>query len=273
VYIAKPFAIDIPGVISMRRTAEEAAAQKRVFHVDYQLTTDPANRDIAARIRRGGLGRLAHIFSGAVGGPWPDPEKAPNIENLLSGWGWISRINLGGDDMLNYDIHILDGVTWALRRHPVSACGASGVFTPRNGDSTDCGGVVYRFEDGVMWTHATQALNNNPWLYNLSADIMGTSATARIGYWGQVSVRGGPEHHVGQVSGSIYQDGAMSNVEQFHRGIAEGDFSNPTADRAAEGTITAILGREAMARKGFLTREELIKENRRLEVDLRGLRE
>jgi hypothetical protein len=36
--------------------------------------------------------------------------------------------------------------------------------------------------------------------------------------------------------------------------------------------LTAILGREAMARKTWLTMDELIAENKKLEVDLRGLK-
>ncbi len=272
-YLAKPFAIDIPGALLMQEVSHKATERKLSFHVDYQLTTDPANLEVAARIRMGGLGRLAHILSGGAGGPWNDPAKMPTIENLLREKGWLTRINLGGDDMLNYDIHILDGVTWAIERHPVSACGSSGIFTPRNGDSTDCGGVVFQFDDGVMWTHVTQALNNNSWIYNLSADIMGVAATARIGYWGQVHVRGGPHHYVGSVSNSIYSDGANANVSEFYRCITESDFSNPMAQRAVEGTITSILGREAMARKKILTRAELIQENKKLEADLRGLKQ
>jgi hypothetical protein len=39
-----------------------------------------------------------------------------------------------------------------------------------------------------------------------------------------------------------------------------------------EGTLTAILGREAAARRRSLTMEELIRENKKLKVDLTGLK-
>jgi hypothetical protein len=61
-------------------------------------------------------------------------------------------------------------------------------------------------------------------------------------------------------------------VARFYRCITQGDFSNPTAARAVDGTITSILGREAMARKCSLTRDELIQENKKLTVDLKGLK-
>ena len=38
-----------------------------------------------------------------------------------------------------------------------------------------------------------------------------------------------------------------------------------------DGTLTGILGREAAARGRYLTMDELVKENKRLEVDLKGL--
>lgn len=267
VYTAKPFAVDVPGVMTM----QAAAKKDRVFLVDYQLPTDGANREVAKRIQEGGLGKLAHIYSGGIGGPWEDPEKGPTIENLLQ-QGFYSRIALCGDDIVSYDIHIVDGVLWAMQKAPVSACGVSSVVRKRHGDTTDCGGVVFQYDDGVIWTHITQALSNNAMLHNLSADIMGENATARIAYWGQVFVRGGDKHYASKSSESIYNDGAAANVAEFYRCITQEDYANVTAQRAVEGTLTTILGREAMARKCFLTREEVVRENRKLEVDLTGLK-
>jgi len=267
VYVAKPFAVDVPGVLAM----QAAAKRDRVFLVDYQLPWDAANGEVAARVRDGGVGKLAHVYSGGTGGPWADPAPRPTIENLLQK-SWLSHICLGGDDIVSYDIHIVDGVVWALEKSPVSACGVSGVVRQRHGDSTDCGGAVFQFEDGTIWTHVTQALSNNPTLLNLSADIMGEAATARMAYWGQVYVRGGEKHYSGTASETIYNDGAQANVAEFYRCITEGDYSNPTADRAVESTLTAILGREAMARKTHLARDDILRENKKLEADLSGLK-
>jgi predicted dehydrogenase len=269
--MAKPIAVDVPGVQTIAASAKKATTKNLCFLVDYQLPSDAANQEIARRIDEGGLGQLAHIYSGGTGGPWKDPKPEATIENLLH-QGWLSRINLGGDDIVSYDIHIVDGVTWVMKKNPVSACGVSGVARQRNGDSTDCGGVVLQYEDGVIWTHITQALRNNSWILNLSADFMGVSATAHIGYWGKVHVRGGTKHYSGIVSESIYNDGIKANVAEFYRCITQDDFSNPTAKRAVDGTITSILGREAMARKCFLTRDELIRENKKLNVNLKGLK-
>lgn len=58
----------------------------------------------------------------------------------------------------------------------------------------------------------------------------------------------------------------------FYASITEGRFENPTVQRAVDGTLTAILGREAAARRRYLTMDELIKENNALEYDLTGLK-
>jgi hypothetical protein len=54
--------------------------------------------------------------------------------------------------------------------------------------------------------------------------------------------------------------------------VVEQHFDDPAVQRAVDGTLTAILGREAALRGVRLTMDELLKENRKLEVDLSGLK-
>ncbi|MCX7827529.1 MAG: Gfo/Idh/MocA family oxidoreductase, partial [Verrucomicrobiae bacterium] len=64
VYVAKPFAVDVPAVFKMQALAKKATAKKLCFLVDYQLPADPANQEVKRRIGEGALGGLAHIYSG-----------------------------------------------------------------------------------------------------------------------------------------------------------------------------------------------------------------
>jgi predicted dehydrogenase len=272
VYMAKPVAVDVPGCLSIGATGKLATQKKLCFLVDYQLPSDPANIEVAGRIREGALGGLAHVQSFGFSGSWPDPPKEPTIENRLRGSVWLSYVALGGDGIVAYDIHIIDGITWVLGKNPVAACGRSRICRPQpHGDRSDCAGVVYEYDDGLLWTHVTQVLDNNPTPASLSANFLGLGASALVEYWGKVYVRGGPKHYVSQ-AGNVYDDGANRNIAAFHRNISEGHFDNPTVRRAVDGTLTAILGREASVRRRYLTLEELLKENKKLEVDLRGLK-
>ena len=272
VYVAKPFALDVPGVFAMQALAQKATEKKLCLLVDYQLPTDPANQEVRQRINENALGGLAHIYSGGQCGMLPDPPVGPTIENLFRR-AWYSHISLSGDLLLLYDIHIIDGITWVTGKRAVAASGYSRIVRPDpHGDRTDCGGVVFELEDGTCWTHMTQMLKNNALHNDLAADLMGSNATAHIAYSGKVFVRGGPKHYSGATSSGIYADGAKANIAEFYRCITEGEFDNPTAHRSVDGHLTAILGREAAARKTRLTMDELIKENRKLEPDLRGLK-
>lgn len=272
VYMAKPFAVDVPSVFAMQALAKKATQKNLCLLVDYQLPTDPANQETKQRIGDGALGGLAHIYSGGTCGPLPDPPVGPTIENLFRR-AWYSHVSLSGDLLLLYDIHIIDGVTWALGKRAVTASGYSRIVRPDpHGDRTDCGGVVFELEDGTCWTHSTQLLQNNAVMYNLEADLMGLKATAHIAYSGKVFIRGGPKHYAGATSSGIYADGAKANIAEFYRCVTEGDFDNPTPHRSVDSHLTAILGREAAARKTRLTMDELIKENKKLDVDLRGLK-
>ncbi len=272
VYIAKPVAVDVPGTLAIGAAGESATKKSRCFLVDYQMPTDPANAEVAQRVRDGGLGGLAHLLSFGMPGAWSDPPKGPTIESRLQKGVWLSDIALSGDSIVSYDIHIIDGLMAVLGKRAVSAVGSSRVCRPQpHGDRTDACGVVFELADGTIWTHVTQSLNNNMDYTTMSASLFGLAATAHIGYSGKAFVRGGDKHYVGNVSGQIYNEGAQRNVAAFHQNIVEGHFENATAQRAVDGHLTALLGREAAARKTRLTMADLIKENRRLEVDLKGL--
>ena len=271
VYIAKPVATDVPGCLAIGAAGKRATQKKQCFLVDYQLPTAPANIEVAKRIWDGGLGKLAHVQSIGFSGPWSDPPRQKTIANLLRGGAWLSSVALSGDSIVSYDIHSIDGALWVLRQRPVAASGASRICRPKpNGDYRDATAVVYELPDGVLWTHRGQSLKNNEDSV-LLATFHGVKANAQVNYWGKVFVRGGPKHYVGKVN-SLYDQGAKHNIAAFHQNIVEEQFENPTVRRAVDGTLTAILGREAAARRARLTMDELLKENKKLEVNLEGLK-
>jgi myo-inositol 2-dehydrogenase / D-chiro-inositol 1-dehydrogenase len=273
VYMAKPVAVDVPGCLAVEAAYKAATAKQRCFLVDFQIPHDPANIEVATRVQAGALGRLTHLLSFGCVSAWNDPPKGPTIESRLKSGVWLSDIALGGDSIVSYDIHMIDGITWLMKKRPVGAYGRSRIVRPQpHGDRIDVCGVVYDYDDGVIWTHVLQCMNNNSDWSSLSASVFGTAAMAHFGYWTKAYVRGGDKSYAGQVSGAIYNEGAQRNVADFYQCITEGRFENVTAARAVDGHLACILGREASARGRYLTMDELIKENKKLEVDLSGLK-
>jgi len=146
---------------------------------------------------------------------------------------------------------------------------ASSVPTP-TATATTAVVSCFQLPDGTCWTDMTQLLQNNAVMYKLAADFMGRHATAHISYGGDVFVRGGPKHYSGAASGSIYGDGAKANIAEFYRTVTAGKFDNATAHRSVDSHLTAIWVVRPPWRGVRLTMDELLKENRKLKVDLTG---
>jgi len=274
VYMAKPVAVDVPGCLAIEAAGKLAAQKKLCFLVDYQMPTDPINVEVAKRIWEGGLGELVAVTTlGAGGGSGlrGDPPKQKTIESRLRGLIWCNDVPLGGDPIVNYDIHAIDAAVWAIRRRPTSAVGYSRLCRPKpQSDCVDMAFVVYECPGGLLWNHQTLTLPDHG--QSLVVNVHGLLASAQISYSGKSFLRGGPKHFGGGDVESLYDRGAVRNIAEFYSAIVEGRCDNPTVPRAVDGTLTAILGREAARRRTRLTMDDLVKENKKLEVDLSGLK-
>ena len=272
VYMAKPVAVDVPGALAIEAAGKLATTKQRCFYVDYQMPTDPINIEVAKRVREGGFGPIAQVTTVGIGGGFADPPKTANIESRLQHLVWVNDVALGCDYIGNYDIHAIDAALWVLGKRPVAAMGASRICRAKpHGDGRDVCSVVYDYADGLVHNHFGQALKNNT-DGELSCRVFGQTANALVNYWGKAYVRGGTKHYPGGEVENLYAAGAARNIAAFHQNVCEGRFENETARRAIDGVLTCVLGREAAARRTRLTMDELLKENKRLEVDLTGLK-
>ena len=161
---------------------------------------------------------------------------------------------------------------WIIRRRPIAAVGHSRICRANpQSDCRDLCFVTYECPDGLLWNHQTMVLPDHG-QETLTCHVHGQLASARIGYGGKSFLRGGPKHFGGGSVEDLYKLGAARNIATFYQSIVEQRFDNPTVQRAVDGTLTAILGREAALRGVRLTMDELLRENRKLEVNLTGLK-
>lgn len=269
VYAAKPVAVDAPRALKVLAAGKLATQKKLVYLVDYQIPTDPVNIEVVKRVHEGGLGQLMHVDSHGFSGVWPDPTKR-NVDNLLHRGNWLTTIPLSGDFIVEYSIHSINAVLWAVGKRPVRATGVTRRCRPNaQGDGRDLYLVTYEFDDGLVWTHRCQALNNNADNI-IRCNLFGTAANAEINYWGKSFLRGGPKHYGGGQVVSLYNEGAKRNIATFYKNIVDGRCENSTVGQAADDALTGVLGREAAARGKAITMQELITENKELEFDLTG---
>jgi predicted dehydrogenase len=271
VYMAKPVASDVPGSLQILAAARQATQRRLCFFVDYQMPTDPANNEILKRLRAEGFGKLAHVATVGISNGFSDPPRTATLESRLQGLVWVNDVALGGDNIGNYDIHAIDAALWVLGRRPVAATGASAIARPDpHGDGRDVCSVVFEYADGLVHNHFGQALANFA-SGELSCRLYSPKGNALINYWGKAQMRSGEDQWSAEVV-NLYEAGATRNITTFYELVTNGQYANETVPRAVDGILTCILGREAAAAHTRLTLEQVLRENKKLEVDLRGLK-
>jgi hypothetical protein len=154
---------------------------------------------------------------------------------------------------------------------PVAATGSSQVARhDPHGDSRGVCSVIYEYADGTVQNHFGQALSDAV-DSTLDCHVYGSTGNATISYWGKATLRSGPGEYSGQVE-TLYQSGIVRNLATFYDNVTQQRADVSTVRRAVDSALTCILGREAASRHIRLTMEQLIKENKRLEVDVTGLK-
>jgi predicted dehydrogenase len=271
VYMAKPVAVDVPGALQILAAAQKATAKKRCFLVDYQMPTDPVLIEIKKRIATEGFGAIAQIATVGKCSVFNDPAFTENLESRLRSLTWVNDRAMGCDYLGNYDIHAIDVALWVLGERPTAASGSSRICrsTP-HGDSRDVCSVIYDYASGVVHNHFGEAQNNKV-TGELSCRVHGTRGNATLNYWGKSNFVSFDDVYDGEAA-NLYDAGAIRNIARFHEDVTRERFENTTVPRAVDGALACILGIEAGLRKTRLTLDDLIRENRKLEVNLRGLK-
>lgn len=271
VYMAKPVAVDVPGALQIQAAALKAREKKRCFLVDYQMPTDPVLMDIRKRISDPGFGKIAQISTTGISGRFSDPPFTANLESRLRNLIWVNDRAMGCDYLGNYDIHAIDAALWVLGERPIAASGSSRICRPDpHGDSRDVCSVIYDYASGVVHNHFSEA-QNNKLEGELSCRVHGMTGHAVLNYWGKSNLRSFDDAVEGEAT-NLYDAGAMRNIARFYDDVTLGRFGNATVQRSVDGVLACILGIEAGIRKTRLTMDDLIHENKKLEVNLGGLK-
>ncbi|MHC4326346.1 MAG: Gfo/Idh/MocA family protein [Planctomycetota bacterium] len=245
VYLAKPVACDVPGSLAVQKAAKKASKNKQVFLVDFQTRTNPFFIEAIKRTQDGLIGETGLLSSFYTDESFPDPPLTGNIESRLQRLIWVNDIALGGGQLVCAGIHAVDVALWVAGTHPISAVGCSRIARHNpHGDSADVYSVTYQFENGLILNHQGEHMRNT--------------------HGFQCSCFAFGQHG--------YLDGIRRNLDTFHNSIVNGIYDNPTVQPSIDSTLATILGRQAAARNTKVTWDEMIAENKKLQVDLTGLR-
>lgn len=266
VYIAKPLAVDVPGCKSIIESSRKARGRLN-FLVDFQTRVNEFFIEAARRVHEGAIGEpvLGHIYyvAGRLGVRKPLPDDTPDAVRLRN---WVFDIVLSGDIIVEQNIHVLDVSNWYLNSHPIKCRGTGGRKARTDvGDCWDHFICTYWYPNDVKVDFCSAQFTKG--YSRLCMRVYGSKGTVDSYYGDNVEITGDNPWKGGN-TGSIYQDGAVTNVKTFVESIKTGKYIN-NGIGGAESTLTSILGREAAYRQTEVTWDEIIRENKKLETTLK----
>jgi predicted dehydrogenase len=271
VFMAKPVAVDVWGCNDVLASASAARKKNLSYLVDFQTRAQPVYQEAAQRIHRGDLGApvFAQVYYYA-GRPSKDkgtPGMDPGQRRVMN--FYMDKV-LGGDIIVEQNIHVIDVANWFLRGHPLKATGTGG-RTDWSGtgyegsDAWDHFLVQYHYPNNVHADFSSSQITNA--FGDLCVRVFGLGGMADTHYGGMVRIAG-PNAWMGAEKDDTFRQGAINNVKTFIQSIRDGKPVN-NAGTAVESNLTAILGRMAAYKHGTVTWEEMMNSGERWTADLK----
>jgi predicted dehydrogenase len=176
------------------------------------------------------------------------PPRTP--EEKLQQWKlWRATF---GEIIVETYVHNLDAINWFLGARPFKAIGTGGRTVEKRGDLLDHLSVTYDYPDRVQATFAGSQMTPRFFRSNRERYISdrGFLETARE-YWLYNTGEGPVQEKSGQ-------DITVDALKAFVDRVVDGKPEN-TGVRAAESTLTCILGQMAIDKRREVTWEEMMK--------------
>ncbi len=249
IFMEKPAGVDAKGCQRVIDAARKADKTKRIT-VDYQQRYGKDYRKAYEIVKSGEIGAIKMIRAAWLGGPPPVRTGHANSEEKIRNWYHYKDVS--GDIIVEQDCHNLDVVNWFMGTHPVKAAGYGGRAIKKIGDVLDNLAVTYQFANGIVFSYSAHQFGRMTY-QDISETFIcekGSLNISRRGYTLQRGESGQPERV------ETKYDITIDAVNEFIDGCRSGKLEN-AAFTAAESTLIAILGREAIYSGRELTWDRL----------------
>ncbi len=268
VYCAKPVAVDVPGCKTIEAAGKKARG-KVSFLVDFQTRAQPVFQELAQRTWRGDIGKIAFVEGVYYAGrPWNGMPAADPEQMRMSAF-YMDKV-LGGDIIVEQNIHTLDLVNYLLKGRPLKAFGTGGRTDWKgtkwdSGDAFDHFLVTFWYENDVKVQFSSNQLTGS---YNdIAVRCFGIKGCVDAHYGGLVRIAG-DNAWKGSDKDDTFRQGAINNAKAFVESIKTGKLLNNTED-ASTSTLTSILGRTAAYQNRSVTWDEMLRMNEKLTANLK----
>jgi predicted dehydrogenase len=252
VFLEKPLAADVPGVIESVATAARAKEAGLVVHVGFQRRYQASYQDVIQQVREGAIGTPIFARAFCNVGPIRKLDRGVDESDLafqVRNWNHFQWT--GGDFLVEQHVAGLDVIRWALDPTPVVAQGQGGWGnfdvahrqcspSDHQGEVFDHHSVEYEFSDGLVLFSQCRRVSK-AW-NNTSEHVHGSGGRADLTagkiYSPDGAIAWQSEHP------SSLKNATTAQQQAFLASIRGGTSENQV-ESAAQSTLLAMLGHRA----------------------------
>lgn len=266
VFLEKPLAADVSGVLQIVDIAALAKESGLSVHVGFQRRYDARYQDVIARVHEGAIGTPVFARAFCNAGPLRKPVRNTNeteTDFQLRNWNHFQWT--GGDFLVEQHVAGLDVIRWAVGQTPSVAQGQGGWGSldlaqqqnaDRQGEVFDHHSVEYEFQDGLILLSQCRRVAKS-W-NNTSEHIHGTEGRADLTAGKLVASDGSvvwqSEQPFSLKSATVNQQTAF--LKSVRSGVPDNQIES-----AAESTLMAMLGHKATNTGKRIRFDRMLKES------------
>ena len=272
-YCEKPVATDVRGCMDVAAQAARVEGKLSV-EVGFQIRYGSVYAEQTKRIHNGAIGDIACVDGFYFAGDLPrhnEPGMSPREKKLRN---WVFDRILGGDVIVEQNIHILDTYNWILNSHPLRA-----QATAARKVRTDIGDVSDQYMVTLFYPNDIRATFSSTQFLPLWGPVgwrcFGPKGFSEAFYSGGVVIKGenaweaGTDASTGEKKPEVdpLGDATPNKVKEFVESIVSGKYHNQLK-QGAESTLTAILVRQSAYEGRELSWGELLASDQHWETDI-----
>ena len=265
IFVEKPCATDAAGINRMMALEDEINRKGLNVVAGFERRHLPFMKECRQRLQDGAIGEMttgyAYFNTNSI---WYREPKPGMSDKDFWFYNWYHVDWMSGDHIVEQAVHSPDIINWIFDEVPVRAYGMGGrqYHTERGGNIYDHFAVEYEYPDGTRMTSMCRQI----------VDTDTRIGEFIVGDKGTVTMLGGHDVNITGPNAAVLEEYPEQNEShmQEHRDfitdLRKGKIANDTRI-LCEGSMTAILGREAAYTGKVITWDDMMKSNMKLTPD------
>ena len=245
IYCEKPAGVDLAGCRRVIAAGKRHDPKKNLTF-GFQQRYGPVYTEAYAALKAGAIGDITYANGYWLGGGLPSAAAAaraqrptdpdPKLNRIRN---WYSYKDLCGDFIVEQDCHNFDDLHWFLDALPIRVAGYGGRKLRTDRETFDHLSLTYEFPGGIHVTYQASQVTP-PGIGRVGEEYAGSKGSITTSRKQSVIMQGRDKKVI-----DAQRDITIDSIEAFLGRILSGQAEN-VAERSAQSTLFAILGRTAM---------------------------